>query len=296
LTYSDYYAFVGQGAASFNTSITIGNLVGSNAGIVGGTFRSLDGTNVPVIVDFDTDQAHISTLNFYGVNWVDITGSFDIGANSAFNVFSNQFIGCGQVDPVGACEIRNCLFINTVSTAAALLWNESIDIQACTFIANTLGAGIEMPSDAGDPYTYTSLLFSGNTNGDVLNSSGVGITVNKAGTPASDPSTYDAGGDAVTFQASTTITITVQDGNPSPIEAAQVAIYRTADRVQIMNEDTIANGTAVEAYTGATGGIEIRVRKSSTGATKYVPFSTLGTLAGEATYSLLVTLLEDLNA
>ena len=137
------------------------------------------------------------------------------------------------------------------------------------------------------------LLFSGNTY-DVNNTAGGAITVNKAGSPASDPSTYT--GSTVTFQASTTITITVQDEDTDPIQNAQVAIYRTADRVQIMNEDTIADGTATEAYTGATGGIEIRVRKSSTGATKYIPFSTLGTLDGSATYTLLVTLKEDPNA
>lgn len=146
LTYSDYYKIIGEGAASYLTSITIGSLVGSDAGILGGIIKSIDPTNVPVIVDFDTDQAHISALNLYGVIWVDVTGSFKLGANSAFNIFSNQFIGCGQVEPVGACEVRNSFFIDTDDASGSLLWNDNIDIEDSQFISNTTGPAIEHAS------------------------------------------------------------------------------------------------------------------------------------------------------
>lgn len=109
----------------------------------------------------------------------------------------------------------------------------------------------------------------------------------------SDASTYC--GDTVTFLTSRTLTITVQDKDTNPILGAQVGVYRTSDRFEIMNEDTIAGGVAVQGYSGANADIEIRVRKSSPGDTRYVFFSTLG-YVGSDNYSLLVTLVEDTNA
>ncbi|MHA2046586.1 MAG: hypothetical protein ACW99G_17500 [Candidatus Thorarchaeota archaeon] len=169
LIYSDYYKFSVEGAASFNTSVTLGNVVGTNAGILGGTLRSLDPVNAPVIVDFDTDKDHISALNLYGVVWQGITGSFKIGDKTAYKIYSNQFIGCGQIDPVGACVIRNCLFINTASLVGSLLWNDDINIQLCSFIAND--KAIEHQSHYQSPFDYVNLTFSGNTC-DTYNSSG----------------------------------------------------------------------------------------------------------------------------
>ena len=92
-----------------------------------------------------------------------------------------------------------------------------------------------------------------------------------------------------------TLIVTVQDEDTDPVATAQVAIYKTSDRTQLMNEDTNASGVAEQAYAGDSAAIEIRVRKSSTGATKYVPFSTLGQ-TGTSDYELLVTLKEDPNA
>jgi hypothetical protein len=143
ITYADYYKISAEGAASYLTSVTLGSLVGTDAGILGGQIKSLDPTNVPVIIDFNTDQAHITALNMYGVTFSGITGTINLGANSSFNYFSCSFIDCDQVDPDGACEIRNTLFIDTSDTVAALLWDANIDIQDCTFIANTTGAAIE---------------------------------------------------------------------------------------------------------------------------------------------------------
>ena len=109
----------------------------------------------------------------------------------------------------------------------------------------------------------------------------------------SDASTYE--GDLVTFVASRNLTITVQDRNTDPIENAQVGIYRISDRAALRNEDTTAAGIATQGYSGANADIEIRVRKSSPGDTRYVFFSTLG-FVGSDNYSLLVTLVEDPNA
>lgn len=291
LTYSDYYKVTAEGASGSTTSITLGDLVGTDQGILGGTIKSSDAVNVPIIVDFDTDQAHISALNLYGVVWQNITGSFKIGANSAYNVFSNQFVGCSQVDPVGACEIRNSLFINTADADAALLWNDSIDIQYCSFIANTTGAGIEHPLDDNTPFSHVGHKFSGN-DWDVLNSDAVAIVINNSGDPKADGSSYDPTGTAVTFETAIDIIITVQDANTDVIQYAQVGVYKTSDRTELLKAETNASGIAQTSYSGGATEIEVRVRKASSGATKYKNFSTLGNTTS-SDFKLLVTLVED---
>ncbi|MHA2046585.1 MAG: hypothetical protein ACW99G_17495 [Candidatus Thorarchaeota archaeon] len=113
------------------------------------------------------------------------------------------------------------------------------------------------------------------------------ITINNNDSNAS----LECGND-VTFVTSRTITITVQDEATNPISGVQVGVFRTSDRFEIMNEDTIGDGTATQGYSGANADIEIRARKASPSATKYKNFSTLGFI-GSGNFSLLVTLIED---
>jgi hypothetical protein len=220
----------------------------------------------------------------YGSTFRGIDGGITWGNDSDHHCYSVTFEECAQFVPIGAVKIRNCLFVNTADVDAAILWNENIDITDCQFIANTTGAGVEMPSAAGSPYTYTDLTFSGNTY-DVLNSSGSAITVIQGG--ISDPQSYE--GSTVTFQTSVTITITVQDEDTDPISEVQTAVYKVSDRTELMNEDTNAQGIASEAYVGATPvDVEIRCRKASSGSDKYKNFSTLGQISGN--FDLLVTM------
>jgi sugar lactone lactonase YvrE len=282
-----------EDALSYTTTFQDGVLVGSDAGRSGSVFIGSDDCDAT----FDLTPANNSdsVVKLYGSTLQGIDGGITFGDDSDHHVFSVSFNGCAQVYPggtfstSGSPQFRNCLFVDTADVDAALLWTDNIDIEDCAFIANTTGAAIEHESSYGSPYTYTSLIFSGNTY-DVLNSSGSAIIVTKAGTPISDPSTYE--GSLVTFQASLTITITVQDVNTDPILGVQTAVYKISDRTEIMNEDTIAGGIASEIYVGSTPvDVEIRCRKASSGATKYKNFSTLATLNGN--FDLLVTLVED---
>jgi len=60
-----------------------------------------------------------------------------------------------------------------------------------------------------------------------------------------------------------------------------------------MNELTNASGIATESYNDPGGGvpITIRVRKSTTGTTRYYPLSTSGSVSGN--FSLEVVMIED---
>ena len=277
LNYTDYYIISAEGAASYGTSVTLGSLIGSDEGLLGGAFRNLDPTNITVHIDFNTDQAHITALNMYGVTFSGISGNIDLGNNNSFKYYSCTFIDCEQVDANGGCSIRNCFIIDTSSTSGALLWNESIDIQKCKFISNTIGAAIQHPSAVGSPYSYYGLSFSGNTY-DVNNTSGSSITVNYDSACSPPPSTYT--GSTVTFQTSITITVRHVKSGDEPSEYARVAVYRQSDMYEIMNKDADVaddqNPTYYKASTSWTqSGITVIVRARETG---YLPFEVILTV------------------
>ena len=273
--------------ASYTTTFKDGVIVGTDNGRSGSTI--IGNIQQDISLDLYGGNHADSVSGFYGTILQGLTGVLNSGNDIGHEFLGAAFNKCSQFDPVGGCLIRNCTFAETIDIDSALLWNESINIQYCSFIANTLGAAIEHPSAAGTPYTHTGLQFSGNTN-DVLNSSGSVITINNSGDPKSNGSSSE--GSAVTFLTARSLNVKVQDKNTNLIENAQVAIYTIPDKTQLMNEDTLATGIATESYTGANTDIEVRVRKTSTGTTRYKNFSTLGSITS-ADYNLLVTLLQD---
>jgi hypothetical protein len=240
LNYFDINCVGGTGT----NSVTIGKAVGADAGRNGWSVVG----NSTYDVNMSFDDGNVNTNEWYGCSFENLTGSLTWGTNSAHKLFSSSFTGCEQFDPVGAAKIRNSLFISAASTAGSLLWNESIDIQNCQFIANTTGAAVEHPSAAGSPYTHTNLTYSGNTY-DVNNTSGSSIEVQKSGT--SNPTTYT--GSTVTFTASTAFTINIKDADGNTItDACEVTIVRNSDDVVLFEEDDIVDGSTTYNYT--TGG------------------------------------------
>ena len=287
---TDAYGIVVEDAASYTTTFNDGVVVGSDNGRSGTTFIGNSQQNVTIDLYGGNNTSSVSTL--YGTKFQGITGGITSGNDGDHKFYGVTFVGCAQFDPVGAPPIRNCIFAETADVDAALLWNENIDIQDCNFIANSTGAAIEMPSSAGTPYSYVQLYFSGNTY-DVLNSSGSAITINKAGTPASDPSTYE--GTTVTFQGSVTITITVKDVYGAVIQNAQTGIYLLSDGTELLNTDTNASGVASTTYSGSTpADVKVWIRKASAGATRYRNYSSVQTVSSSG-LTLSVTMTIDPN-
>lgn len=288
---ADLYAFDVVDNGTGTTEFLLGDKSGT-AGIQGCVIRVESSSQTAKFdidgkTDTDVDNFKLYGSTFYGADAISFPAA---GAN--VEILSCSFELCAQIDPNSASTTK-CFFINTSDADAAILWNASIALTYCNFIANTTGAAIEMPSAAGSPYTYTGLYFSGNTY-DVYNSSGSAITINKAGTPASDPTTYE--GSTVTYVGSVDIVITVKDEGGNLLDNVQTAVYKTSDRTQLMNEDTVS-GVASDSYSGSTPvEVEVRCRKASGGATKYINYSSVQNLTSSGLY-MTVTLREDtLNA
>jgi len=196
------------------TQFTDGIAVGSDTGRAGSSIAGslLHDTEL----DFKTNLTNAASfVKLYSTQIKGMRGGF-LFHNDGDSVFYGGVVSkSGQFDP-GIGIMRNLTIAETTDIDAALSWNENINIQKTTFIANTLGAAVEMPSAAGTPYDFSALFFSGNTN-DVLNSSGSAIDINKLAN--SDPSSYE--GSAVAFLNTVGLTISA----PVSLVGAEVRIY-----------------------------------------------------------------------
>lgn len=135
-------------------------------------------------------------------------------------------------------------------------------------------------------------MFSGNTY-DIENSSSGAAYIDR--TNGVNPTTYiNTGGGSTTINPlSVYLRVYVEDKEGNKIQNAQVAIFKQSDMTELMNEDTDINGLAEETFLYTTDvPIYVRVRKSSTGETKYFPYSTSGTITSVG-YTLTVVLSQD---
>ena len=240
---------------SYATTFTDGVLVGSDNGRSGSNI--IGNSAIDVFADLFGGNHAASITTLYGTTLNALTGPLNSGNDSDHKFFGVSILKCAQFDPVGAPAMRNLAFAETVDTDGALFWNENINIQDSAFIANSLGAAIEMPSATGTPYSFTSLSFSGNTY-DVLNSSGSAITIN-----LSDSNAAESEGAAVTFANTVALTITAA----ASLVGAEVRIYdyngsggSLGDELAGVESHTSANYT----YSG-TGGNVIWVQIMLTG-------------------------------
>lgn len=163
-------------------------------------------------------------------------------------------------------------------------------------VGNTLDVGTDTsaPGHGGNASTYNgSWTAASGTDACFYLYTGGAIIINV--TDGGDsPTVRNALGCSTEVNNAVTLTVTVVDATTgSAIENAQVAIYRTSDNTELMNEDTNASGIATEGfnYVSSTA-IYYRIRKSSTGAQKYKAFESTGTITGSG-FSVSIRLERD---
>lgn len=159
-----------------------------------------------------------------------------------------------------------------------------------------IGMDNSSPGHSGEAYYYVSS-WTGPAGYDhvfYVHEGGI-IKINNTGGNVSDDDNFQAtNAGALIVVASVTLSIKVIDVDTDPIQDVQVGIFRSSDKAELMNEDTLATGFATESfnYPGSDVDIYIRARKSSPAATRYKPFSTTG-LIESGGFSLTITLEED---
>jgi hypothetical protein len=160
-----FYRITVQGSGSHDNVFRLGERLGSGDTSVGISGCTIQSSRPWQLV---ADSAN-STIEILGCT---IRGATQ-GVSLRGEVRSTTFDDCDKVNTNDA-NVRFCSFSNTSSSTAALLWSASIDIEECSFIANS--RAIEHP--ASGTYAYENLTFSGNTND--INFSGTGDLIIQA--------------------------------------------------------------------------------------------------------------------
>jgi len=286
---SDFYKITPLGNVTNPTYVDIRNSVIKSAGLEKYVIDS-SGANI------DTFNLQNSTLDNAGIC------IFQTGQT----ITSVVFTGCDGIDPNGATlsliTISNSSAIGTAT--GSLIINSKAEGELCddmVFSEYTGATTYAVFVDASvtefdmdnwvfdDPDNTTSYaLYWAGTSGTLTINALNGTNLGTAGCVA-------ASGGAVVVINAVSLTINIEDESGDPIENAKVAIYKTSDDTELMNELSTGLGVATEAYSfsGDTP-IYWRVRKSSEGSTRYEYKNGTGTIDSNG-FTTTVQLKEDPN-
>ncbi len=217
---------------------------------------------------------------------------------------NTTFRRCGQITQ-GSGTFDDCTFDDSTS-AVSLVVDSLADVSDCTFNSDgsnhavNLGTVAATTSMSWNNYLndYATYSAGGTSTGNeailVNVASGQTLTIN-VGSGYDTPSYYNTGTGDVDVVNSVTVNVYVKDSDNNAIENAAVAVYKTSDDTQIMNELSAAStGLATESFAFLSDtNVYIRVRKSSTG-TRYIPVKTTGVISSSG-LTTTVVLIEDNN-
>ena len=279
LVADSFYGIQVLGNSSGTSNFTLGEN-SSGSGISGCTFKAV-GTKT---YSLDVSTSDNDVIGIYGSNFIN-AGTITMPASGANKEMLNCNITTMDGVVISTCKIENCNFISADDEAVNMS-STSHTLKNSNFISNPNAVRI---TTAG-VYTFDNLKFTGNTV-DIDNTSGGSVTVNCIN--LSNPTTYTG---TTTINYPVDISVEVIDVAGDPIETAQVAVYKTSDNTEILNTDTDSNGLAETTFNYTTSTpIYVRIRKSSTGDTKYLPVSSTGTITNLG-FTATYTLIEDTTA
>jgi hypothetical protein len=164
------------------------------------------------------------------------------------------------------------------STQVTMSANSTGTGSGLTFIVSALNGETSISATNGFKLMIRATCTTGSTSNTITGCYCVGTT--------------DASSQLTTYPLDTVnATVTVLNYLGNPIQNARVAIYKTSDNSQLMNTLTDASGmaTATISYTSNIP-IDIRVRKSSTGTTRYVNNDSVGTITSLGFTSIVILL------
>lgn len=248
---------------------------------------------IGAVANWDFTSVNVNTMEILGCQFVDAgTIDFPVTGGTSRKCTDTTFVNCGQVNPSTMTFTGNS-FVGTTDANGAILLGTSL--TDCSFTSDGTGHAIYITSIG--TYTLTDVLFSGygattSTDAVIYNNSGGAVTINVTG---GDTPTYRNGASATTtVNVSVSVTVTVVDQTNTPVNLAQVSVHLTSDDSEVLNGDTNASGIATTSFSGVTpAGCYIRVRKSSTGTTRYFSASTTGTIASGTGLSTTIVIRAD---
>jgi hypothetical protein len=226
-----------------------------------------------------------ATYDFSGLQ---VIGAGDVVLRDLNTAFTEMtFARCGLVT-ANSAEIEDCTF-NRPSGAVGVLTAAPAKIKRCAFTSDGTGHAIEI--SAAGTYTFEGNQFTGyaGTNGStgneaIYNNSGGAVTLNITGGGAT-PTIRNGAGASTTVNNAVTIELT------GLVAGSRVYIENTTDTVVLFNQIEATTTFSQSVNFTANKSLLIRVRHAS-GATKYKPFQTTGTLTSTG-YALVVNQVVD---
>ena len=207
-------------------------------------------------------------------------------------------IGNDTITLTTASNIDYCN-INTIGITSGNRWCSITDptiFTGSTFTSDT-SSGHAMRITSPGTYSFSGNVFNsygiigGNTAAIYNDSTGL-VTLNITN-GGSIPTYRNGAGASTVVNNLVTLKITVVDKLGGGIQNAQTAIYKISDNTELMNQDTNASGIAETTFNYVTDtNIYVRIRKSSTGITRYFPIDASGTIITSG-YISTFTLIED---
>lgn len=284
LVADDHYEIKISGNSGGTNSFELGNKSGTQ-GIQGCIIKSVGNTKVTL----DATDTDINVFGLYGCTFLD----FGIVALPDSGGTTREVLNCSFNDgarvKVNTCTVTNCNFINADDFAVEVD-DTNFAVTYSNFISNS-DAILHVVSGS---YNYSHLTFTGNTY-DVTLSGATAQDYVVINSVSSNPSsTRVIVGSGISILNSVFITIDAEDTQGAVVSGAAVAVYTASGAVtELMNEYTNTAGRAQESYNYLGDmPINIRIRKSSPGSTRYFPIDTTGTIESDG-FSLTVVMNED---
>lgn len=308
------------GNATGTTDVRLGSVVGTGDDRQGTQGNSISTLGPAWKWDSQTDIADLDSVKLYGCKFEGAhAGMLFDGMSTVANssIISCNFVNCGAIetgstsngvemlnsaiiDPDGTTNNYGLQFDQTPSVGVM-----STNIKYISFITSgtpTTQYMTVFPYTGDYSVTWYGMNFFGDYSSGTLwhglnSGTNADVTINvdtASGGNANASEFSNTASGTMTVNNTVTLQVKVVDGNNQAVGTAQTAIYTTTG-TQLMNEDTLGTGIATESYNYVSDtAVIIRVRKASTGATKYENFSTTGTITSSG-LNVTVVLTEDPN-
>lgn len=276
------------------TSVNFGTVVGTGddrQGVQGGSIET-ENIGVPFTIDFETDIADLSSINLYGIS-LKFAGITQFSGSSKTNLIGVTWEECGEIQPNDAVVLNSTL-IAPQNRGIEMLPTHTM--KQLSFIAGAdadeTEHHIHLPTASDYSLTFDAFNFfgfggvgspgnkwHGENSGENADVSISGINQSNANEDEFEITAPGSPTATVTVSNDVSLTVTVIDTDSDPIGTAQTAIYRTSDDAELMNTDTNGSGVATTTFNFISDTpVYIRVRKSSTGTTRYFNASGTGTI------------------
>ena len=282
------YTLTIDGGTTTTSSFQMGDKVGGR-GISGCTIRSVNYVSSSFIISASED---VDVFNIYGSIFTNASSSYLPDSASNREILDTSWTNCGTIFPKSAW-IQYSNVISARLSASMYIDSDDFNVRDTSFIDPTFAA---IKINETGSYPFNELTFAGTdgvTKWDVDNAYSGSIEIQAAGGNI----TYVTNSNGGSYNIINTVylTVTVQDDATDPIESASVFIKDSDSDVVLMNEYTNAVGVAVEPYNYlGDQSIEIRVRKSSPGDTRYNNVRTVGVIDNNG-YTNTIVMTEDSN-